>query len=136
MANYYDLSGHSTRINWYPNGKGGPIRVGASVGPVLEYSSGSIDASASGADLTVSTSPVGTFVVAVIKKSQIAPGAITSFAVLIPDVVDAPNGVSVRTIGVVSVHRGTARLGAGQLETYTELALTGTAQHIELMETA
>ena len=83
--NYYDLSGHLTRIGWYPKGKGGPLMPGGASGntPVLTYTNGSLEASVTGADLTVNRSPAGTFVTAVVKKTGIVPGGITSFAVLI-----------------------------------------------------
>jgi hypothetical protein len=134
-ANYYDLSGSSTRIGWYPKGKGGPIVAGGppANAPVLLFSNGSIDATVWGDDLTVgAATPVGTFVVGVVKKTNIVPGGQTSFVVLIPDVVLDTQPVNVRTVGVLSVHRGTAQLGPGQLETYTEMALTGTAASVVL----
>jgi hypothetical protein len=128
MPNYYDLNGHSTRISWYPEGTGGPIVVGRPTGPVLEYSSGSMDASVSGDDLTITTTPMGTFVTAVVKKTNIVPGGVTVFAVLIPDViVDGTNSAAIHTVGVLSLHRGTSNIGPGQLETYTTVQLTGTA---------
>jgi hypothetical protein len=135
MANYFDLSGHSTRVGWYPNGKGGPIKQPAAAGAanrgLLEYSSGALEASVSGDDLKVFATPVGTLVTAIVKKDGIVPGATISFMLLVPDVNDAPNGVAIHTIGVLSTHRPTPRLGPGQLETYTELPLTGTALNVE-----
>jgi hypothetical protein len=48
-ANYYDLSGHSTRISWYPGGRGGPLHAGAPAGgPALIYQNGAIEVSVSG----------------------------------------------------------------------------------------
>jgi hypothetical protein len=135
--NYFDLSGPSTRIQWYPKGKGGPIVAGGSPAnaPTVIITSGSIDATISGNDLTVGPStPVGTFVVAVIKKNNTVPGAQTSIAVLIPDVIVDTSALPVNTIGILSVYRGTAQLGAGQLETYTEFPLQGTAANIALAQ--
>jgi hypothetical protein len=135
--NYYDLSGKSTRIAWYPQGKGGPIVAGgpSASTPVLCYSSGSLDVCAYGSDLTVAPTLAGTFVTAVVKKTNIVPGGVTSFAVLIPDAdVENKHSVSIHTVGVVSVHRGTAQLGPGQLETYTTIQLTGTAAIIILKD--
>jgi hypothetical protein len=133
MPNYYDLHGHSTRIAWYPEGRGGPIREGgpAAGAPVLEYSSESLDASVSGDDLTVTKTPIGTFVTAVVKKTNIVPGGVTVFAVLIPDArVDGTHSAAIHTIGVLSVHRGTSNIGPGQLETYTSFQLKGTAANV------
>jgi hypothetical protein len=134
MPNYYDLHGHSTRIAWYPEGKGGPIREGGpAANAVLEYSNGSLDATVSGEDLTVSTTPAGTFVTAIVKKTNIVPGGVTVFAVLIPDAnVDGRHSAAIHTVGVLSVHRGTSNIGPGQLETYTTLQLRGTAANIVL----
>jgi hypothetical protein len=134
-ANYYDLSGASTRIGWYPTGRGGPIVVGGppANAPVLVYSNGSMDVSVFGAELQVGpATPAGTFVVAVVKTTQIVPGGVVSLGVLIPDVVIGSSPVSVATVGVLAVHRGVAQLGPGQLETYTEINLRGTAARIEL----
>jgi hypothetical protein len=134
MPNYYDLHGHSTRIAWYPEGRGGPIVVGGppANAPVLDYSSGSLEASASGDDLTVTTTPIGTFVTAVVKKSSIVPGGVTVFAVLIPDVrVSSAGNAVIHTFGVVSVHRGTSNISPGQQETYTTIQLQGTANNVE-----
>jgi hypothetical protein len=131
--NYYDLSGPSTRIAWYPNGQGLAKAGGPAAGaPVLVYSGPTGDVAVSGDGLTVSKTPAGTFVVAVIKGSQIVPGAVVSFGVLIPDVNVSNAGVAVNTFGALSTHRGTSQLGPGQLEQYTEMALTGTAANIEL----
>jgi hypothetical protein len=135
MANYYDLSGHSTRIGWYPAGKGGPVVAGGppANAPVLIYSNGSSDVSVWGDDLRVGPlTGAGTFVVGVVNRAKIVPGGISSFGVLIPDVVVDASPVSVHTIGVLAVHRGTAQLGPGQLETYTEVALKGTAANVIL----
>jgi hypothetical protein len=74
----------------------------------------------------------GTFVVGVVKKANIVPGGVSSFGVLVPDVVVEASPVAVETIGVLAVHRGTAQLGPGQLETYTEIALKGTAANVIL----
>ena len=132
--NYYDLSGPSTRIAWYPTGQGGPVKAGGppANAPVLIYSSGGAEVSASGDDLTIAKTPAGTFVVAVVKRSGIVPGGIVSFGALIPDVNVDGSPVSINAIGVTSVHRGTSQLGAGPLETYTEMALSGTASSIVL----
>jgi hypothetical protein len=130
--NYYDLSGKSTRITWYPQGKGGPIVAGgpSASTPVLFYSNGSQDVCAYGNDLKVSKSPAGTFVTAVVKKGNILPGAFgdTCFTALIPDAdVESNHSVPIHSVGVVSVHRGAALSVPGQLETYTTIQLTGTA---------
>lgn len=133
--NFYDLSGASIRVGWYPKGKGGPIVQGGppANAPVLIFSNGSIDATVWGDDLKVSGStPAGTFVTAIVKKTNIVPGAQTSFALLAPDVIVDGAPVTINTLGILSVHRGTADLGPGQLETYTETALKGTAAHIIL----
>jgi hypothetical protein len=133
--NYFDLSGNLIRIGWYPQGRGGPIMPGNLVPntPMLIYSRGSLDVSVTGSDLTVTQSPAGTFVTAVVKKGGIIPGGITSMSVLIPDAdVSINQCIAIHTVGVVSVHRGTAQLGPGQLETYTTIELTGTAAIIIL----
>jgi len=136
--NYYDLSGHSTRVSWYPKGRGGPIVQGAPAnGPLLIYSNGTTDITVSGEDLTVGpATPAGTFVVGVVKKTNIVPGGVSSFGVLIPDAVVDGSPVVVETTGILAVHRGVAQLGPGQLETYTELKLKGTAASIALPQIA
>ncbi len=134
MANYYDLSGDSTRIAWYPNGRGGPIREGGppAAAPVLDYSSGLLDVSVFGTGLTVSQTPAGTLVTALVKSATI-PGATTHFVVLIPDVSDdGTHGIAISTFGALVVHRGVSNLGPGQLETYTEMSLTGVATTVVL----
>jgi hypothetical protein len=133
--NFYDLHGHSTRIGWYPNGKGGPIVAEGPPpkAPVLIYSAGASQVVAWGADLTIGEpTPAGRLVVAVVNKSGIVPGAIVAVSVLVPDVVIDSAPVPVHTMGVLSHHRGTAQLGAGQLETYTRLDLKGTAANVIL----
>jgi hypothetical protein len=135
VANYFDLSGDSTRIAWYPNGRGGPVREGgpAANAPVLNYSSGSLDVSVTGKDLTISATPAGTLVTAAVKKTNIVPGGITYFVALIPTTIDdGSHAVTISTFGALAVHRGTSNVGPGQLESYTEMALNGTATNIIL----
>jgi hypothetical protein len=82
--------------------------------------------------LTVgAATPAGTFVVAVVEKSGL-PGAVVSFGVLIPDVTVNASPVAVHTSGVLASHREVSRIGPGQIETYTELGLRGTAEHVVL----
>jgi hypothetical protein len=134
-ANYYDLSGHSVRIAWYPEGKGGPIVAEGPPpnAPMLVYSTDSADVNAWGDDLKIGPpTPAGTFVVGVVKKTKIVPGGIVSFGILVPDVVVDGAPVPVTTMGVVSVHRGTAQLGPGQLETYATTSLGGSAARVVL----
>ena len=76
--------------------------------------------------------PAGTFVVALVKTTGIVPGGVTSVGVLIPDMNVDGAPVAVHTFGVLAQHRGVSSLGPGQLETYTELALKGTAENIVL----
>jgi hypothetical protein len=54
------------------------------------------------------STPAGTFVAAIVKKTNIVPGGATTFAVLVPDVVVDASPVTINTVGVLSVHRGTA----------------------------
>jgi hypothetical protein len=134
IANFYDLHGHSTHVNWYPHGKGGPIKVdGPPPGaPVLVYSHGGSNVTAWGDQLTVGApTPAGTFVVAVVDKLGL-PGEVVSFGVLIPDVAVNGSPVSVHTIGVLANHREVSDLGPGQVETYTEINLKGTAANVVL----
>ena len=137
-ANKYDLHGHlhghSTHVTWYPHGKGGPIILGGppAGAPVLIYSNGGTPVTAWGNQLTVGApTPAGTFVVAIVERSGL-PGASVSLGVLIPDV--AVNGapVAVHTVGVLANHREVSQLGPGQVETYTELSLAGTAASVIL----
>ena len=131
--NYYDLHAKSVRILWYPNGKGGPIVKGHPAQPVLEYSDGSQDISATGDDLNIGQkTKAGTFVTAVVRKNGIVPGAVTSIGVLIPDAVVGTEPVAIATLGVLAIHRPTVQVTPGQLESYTKLKLTGTASRIEL----
>ena len=135
-ANLYDLHGHGKRIHYYVNGKGGPIKVGSSTGPVLIYDDGSTQVECSGDDLKVGPATnAGTVITALIRKnSGIVPGALTSLVVLIPDVAPQPadGAVHVHTIAVLSLHRPTSNIGAGQLQTYSEVALNGTASLVKL----
>lgn len=133
-ANFYDLRGPSTQVAWYPNGKGGPIIVGGPPAntPVLIYNHGGSQVTAWGDQLTVGApTPAGTFVVAVVGKSGL-PGAVTSFGILIPDVRVNGSPVPVHTIGVVANHREVSQIGPGQVETYTEINLQGTAANVVL----
>jgi hypothetical protein len=69
----------------------------------------------------------------VIKKTGIVPGAVSYFSVLLPDVevaIASPN-VAVQTFGFLSLHRPVSKIGPGQDETYTVVALHGTAANIE-----
>lgn len=137
-ANFYDLrgqlNGQSTQVAWYPQGKGGPIVAGGppAAAPVLIFSDGGAPVTVWGSQLTVgAATPAGTFVVAVVARSGL-PGASVSLGVLIPDV--AVNGapVAVHTVGVLANHREVSQIGPGQIETYTELDLQGTAASVVL----
>jgi hypothetical protein len=140
MANYYDLRGPSTRLGWWPKGIGGPVREGgpSASTPVLEYSSGGTDAKVYGPDLTVSQSPAGTFITAIVKKPT--PGLVgtgaTSFSLLIPDVqqLEAGQSVSIHAVGILALHRGSGIHASGQLETYTEVSLAGTAATVTMRD--
>jgi hypothetical protein len=131
--NYFDLSGDSIRIGWYPDGSGGPVKEGQPLGPVLQYTDVSGSQTITGKKLTVSSTAVGTFVTAIVKDTGVVPGAVTAFAALIPDVaVDGRQSVAISTLGALSTHRGVAQLGPGQLERYTLIPLTGTAASLTL----
>ncbi len=137
MANYYDLKNHATHVGWYPQGKGGPIHAGGppANAPVLDYRHGSLNVSVSGSDLTISTSPAGTIVTAIVEKAKPVSGGPgnTAFVVLIPDVqAEDSHGVPVHTVGVLSAHRGASIHAPGQIEKYTEVNLKGTAKNIAL----
>jgi hypothetical protein len=60
--------------------------------------------------------------------------AITSLVLIVPDVAPQPadGGVTVHTIAVLSQHRPTPVIGPGQLQTYTEFAVKGTAALVKL----
>jgi len=134
-ANFYDLHGHGKRIHYYADGKGGPVGPGSYKGPILVYDDGSSSIECHGDDLQVSPSTnAGTVVTAIVRKNGIVPGAITSLVVLLPDISpqQAERGVAVRTIAVLSQHRPAPVIGPGQLQTYTELELTGTAARVAL----
>jgi len=134
-ANLYDLHGHGKRIHYYVDGKGGPIGPGSYKGPLLVYDDGSSSIECHGDDLKVGpTTNAGTVVTAIVRKNGIVPGAITSLVLLLPDVSPQPadGGVAVHTIAVLSQHRPTPVLGPGQLQTYTEFAVKGTAARVAL----
>jgi hypothetical protein len=136
QASHYELSGQSTRVDWYPRGKGGPaIRGGPAPGaPLLVYSNGTNEVSVWGADLVVGAeTPAGCFVIGIVKKVDVAPGAVVSFGVLIPCVVVDASPVSIHTVGALAVHRATTRVGPGQLATYTKIDLSGTASEMSRM---
>lgn len=134
-ANVYDLHGHGKRIYYYPEGKGGPVGPGHVKGATLIYDDGSTQVECDGDDLKVGPATnAGSTVTAIVRKTGIVPGAITSLVVLIPDVAPQPadGGVHVKTIAVLSQQRPTPVLGAGQLQTYTEFQVTGTASLVKL----
>lgn len=131
-ANFYDLHGNSKRIFYYPNGK---TIVGPAKEPLLVYDDGSTQVECTGDRLKIGpTTWAGTPVVALVRSSGIVPGAVTSLFVLIPDVAPNPadGTVHVETYAILANHRGTGDLGAGQLETYTEMHLKGSAALIKL----
>jgi hypothetical protein len=137
-ANFYDLRGHvhgqPTHVTWYPNGKGGPIIAGGppAGAPLLTYSNGGTSVTAWGTQLTVGApTPAGTFVVAIVERSGL-PGASMSLGVLIPDVAVNGAAVAVHTVGVLASHREVSQIGPGQVETYTEISLNGTAADVLL----
>jgi hypothetical protein len=131
-ANYYDLSGPSTRIAWYPEGRGGPVVAGGLPpgAPVLIYYNGSTDVVVSGDKLQQSSTLAGTFVVANVTQGPQLPGRTVCICVLFPDVSLGTAPVAVQTYGLQSIHREVNVIGPGQLETYTTIALSGTASHI------
>lgn len=134
IANFYDLRGPSTQVSWYPHGKGGPIIAGGppAGAPVLIYNNGGSPVTAWGDQLTVGAStPAGTFITAVVGQTGL-PGAVLSLGVLIPDVTVNGSPVEVHTVGILAKHREVSRLGPGQLETYTEINLQGTAATVVL----
>lgn len=129
MPNYYSLNGKSIRVIFYPEAAG-PIVAGTPPKrPALEYISGSLDVTVTGGDLTLTVTPVGTLVTALVKKGTV-PGAATYFSILIPDVTLMGNSLPINTLGILSLHREVSNIGPGQRETYTEVALTGTAANI------
>jgi len=128
-ANLYDLHGNGKRILFYPLGKG-PIPAGEKAGPILIYDDGSTQVECRGTKLKVGPeSWAGMVVTALVRDSGIVPGAVTSLVVVIPDLSPQPadGSVSVHTIAILSNHRGTPQIGPGQLETYSEFAVTGIA---------
>jgi hypothetical protein len=129
VPNYYNLSGKATRVIYYAESAGPLVAGTPPKRPALEYISGSLDVSVSGSDLSVVTTPVGTIVTALVKRSGL-PGANTFFSLLIPDANLADQSVTINTIGVLSVAREVSNIGPGQRETYTEVPLTGTAANI------
>ena len=134
-ANLYDLHGHGKRIHFYVNGIGGPVGPNHISGPALIYDDGSSQVTCSGDDIKVGPpTNAGTVVTAIVRKTGIVPGAYTSLVVLLPDVSPQPadGAVPVHTIAVISQHRPTSMLGAGQLQTYTEFAVKGTAALVKL----
>lgn len=131
-ANVYDLHGNSKRISYYPNGR---TIVGPAKGPILVYDDGASQVECSGDGIKVGQPTwAGTPVVALVRNSGIVPGAVTALFVLIPDVIPGPGdgAVHVTTYAILSNHRGVAELGAGQLETYSQMSLSGTAALIKL----
>jgi hypothetical protein len=129
-ANLYDLHGHGKRIQYYVNGKGGPGTAGSPTGPVLIYDDGSSQVECFGEDLKVGPATnAGTVVTALVRKNGIVPGAYTSLVVLVPDVSPPPaeGAVHVHTIAVLSQHRPTSNIDAGQLQTYSEFPMQGSA---------
>lgn len=135
-ANFYDLRGHlhghAAHVIWYPHGKGGPIIAGGppANAPVLIYSNGGAAVTVWGAKLTVGdATPAGTFVVAIVAQSGL-PGASESIGLLIPDVTVNGAPVAVHTVGVLANHREVSNIGPGQIETYTEVNLKGTAASV------
>lgn len=120
-ANLYDLHGNGKRILFYPLGKG-PMSAGEKAGPILIYDDGSTQVECRGTKLKVGHT-------ALVRDNGIVPGAVTSLVVVIPDVSPQPadGSVSVHTIAILSNHRGTPQIGPGQLETYSEFAVTGIA---------
>ena len=131
MPNYYSLSGQSTQVIYRTEG-GGPIKKGGPPpGPSLEYTSGSVHVIAQGETLQVTKTNVGQLVTATISSGAL-PGATTFFSVLVPDANVDNGSVSVHTLGVLTHRRQVSNIGPGQLETYTELALQGTASNVIL----
>lgn len=131
-ANFYDLHGNSKRVSYYPNGR---TIVGPGKMPVLIYDDGASQVECSGDNLKVGPSTwAGTPVVALVRSNGIVPGAVTSLFVLIPDVSPNPGdaAVHVETYAMLANHRGTSELGPGQLETYSDFSLKGTAALIKL----
>jgi hypothetical protein len=131
-ANFYDLHGSGKRISYYPMGR---TIAGPAKGPMLTYDDGSSQVECSGDSIKIGPATwAGTPVVALVRSSGIVPGAVTSLFVLIPDVNPNPGdgAVHLRTYAILANHRGVAELGPGQLETYNQMALTGTAALIKL----
>ena len=129
MPNYYSLSGHSTHVIYRSEGAGPIVKGQPPPGASLEYTSGSVHVVAQGETLEIAKTNVGQLVTATISLGGL-PGATTYFSVLIPDANVSGGSVSVRTVGVLTQHREVANIGPGQLETYTELALQGTASNV------
>jgi hypothetical protein len=129
MPNYYNLSGRSTKVIYYSEA-GGPLIAGTPPKrPSLEYISGSINVTVSGTDLTVSKLEIGTLVTALINKTGV-PGAATYFSLLVPDVNLNGQSVAIQTLGFLTNTREVSNIGPGQRETYTEVALSGTAGNV------
>jgi hypothetical protein len=125
---YFDLSGQSYRVEYYPNGTGGPVVAGGPPNdqPSLSYTSEGLSVAVSGDNLKTLSSVAGTLVAAILQTNKI-PGATTALSILIPGVHIDADPIPVSTVGIISTGRGVSNIGPGVEQTYKVSSLTGTA---------
>ncbi len=128
--NQYHLSGGGLQVTYFPDGAG-PIPAGH--GPTcLAYQDASRFLRFDKAELEITSVPaLGEIISATIANTP--DFGSTTFSLLIP-IVKVPNELSnvvpIQTVAITTLHRTfLAGIGQGQLESYTTVALSGSASN-------
>jgi hypothetical protein len=132
--NLYQFEGPGgVKIRWYPSGRGGPIQGGSpGNAPVLVFTSKAVSqVTLAGAELGVTRGATGTYVQAIVARTGL-PGAFVALGVLVPDAIVGDAPVVMEAIGVLATTREPSNIGPGQIETYAEFRLKGTASTVVL----
>jgi hypothetical protein len=121
--NLFTLSGHHLHISYASSGIDGK--------PHFTYQDAHQTLSFSGDQITTTSNELGT-IVSVRTRMTIDSGS-TTFSVLIPRVRLAQGTTApIHTLGIAAIHRFSMipAFNVGQQDSYTQVALTGTAQQV------
>jgi len=128
--NEYQLSGHNIRITYQTFEQGPILANDPTHPPYVTYQDPIRSLSFNGDQVQVVDTEVGQLVSVVIAKEQAIQGGqttvtmSTTFSFLVPNITLSDHSAPVHTVGITTMYH---LASTGQLETYSTVRLTGTA---------